>query len=450
MAHKTNVLSFVSFPYELRIEDRSILEDCRVEPSLGRNYEPTDVIPLVRPTSIARSRCAPSRLDVTRIDDVKQHKSERIDEEAALSSADLISERGARTGQRQLRVKIQTVTGEIRPDELGVTLPHEHLLFDLTSWFNMPEESTKKQLALSRVSMSKLGELRRDPDSCRDNLVNYDIDLAIEELLYYKRAGGKSLCDVTSVGLGRDPSALRAISLQTGINIVAGCGYYWAASHPARVNSMSEDQLRDEIVNDITRGIGGTDVKAGIIGEIGTTWPTPTASEEKVLRAAARAHQKTKGTINIHPFCGVPRPWAKNVHHLLDIVQEEGGELSRVVLSHMDQNGFDMEAHISLARRGAYIEYDTFGQEVYYDRFGGWDPRDTERVQALVHMIKAGYLSQLLISHDVCHKTHLKKYGGHGYDHILNYIVPMLRTMGVPQKHIEQIITENPKRVLAI
>jgi phosphotriesterase-related protein len=327
---------------------------------------------------------------------------------------------------------------------LGITLPHEHLLFDTSAWCVVPEEATKRGLAESPVSMANLGELRRDPLTCRDNLKNYDLDLTIKELLYYKRAGGKSLVDMTCIGLGRDPLALRGISLQTGINIVAGCGFYVDATHPKRIQTMNEEQLAQEIVNDLTQGMSGTDVKSGIIGEIGTSYPI-TPNEEKVLRASAIAQQKTKLTISIHPYM-----FEKHCHKILDIMEKQNVEPSKIVLCHIDESGFDMDYHKSLAKRGAYIEYDTFGSEVYFDSLGTWDPRDTERVEGVMKMIENGHVSQLLLSHDVFVKTSFRQYGGYGYDHILTHIVPMLRKKGVSQSHIDQMLIENPKKILAI
>jgi phosphotriesterase-related protein len=287
-----------------------------------------------------------------------------------------------------------------------------------------------------------------NPFTNTENMVQNDVELAIKELTFYKRAGGRSLVDVTSMGMGRNPLALREISERTGIQIICGCGFYVGISHPKRVSTMSEDDLTKEIVSDIVNGIDESGIKPGIIGEIGTSLPLE-RNEVKSLRAAARAHLKTKLKVNIHPYCGTPFPWGKKAHKLLDIMQEEGIELSDVILSHMDANGFNMDEHKSLAKRGAFIEYDGFGNEVYFgpDR---WDPRDVERVSGLVSAIKAGLTPQLLISHDVCLKVHMREFGGYGYDHILSNIIPMLKAKGVSGKQIDQVMCKNPKKILAL
>lgn len=342
--------------------------------------------------------------------------------------------------------KVQTVTGEIRSDQLGITFPHEHLLFDLTCYFKMPEEATKRQLANAKVEISNLGEIRRNPLGNRDDAVNYDAELAARELMFLKRAGGNSIVDLTNNGLGRDPKAVRGISIQTGIQVVMGCGYYVASSHPPKLAEMSTEDITREIVSEVELGIGGTDIRAGIIGEIGTSWPM-VPSEEKVLRAAARAQLKTKKTLNIHCYCGQSLPDVKAVHKLLDIVEDEGVDPSRVILSHMDGVGLDIEVHDALAKRGAYLSYDCFGSEMFFENVW-WEPRDTDRIRAVKDMIKRKKVTKLLLSHDVCYKVHLRAYGGYGYDHILRNIVPMMLMQGVSQKDIDTMMVSNPSSAL--
>lgn len=307
---------------------------------------------------------------------------------------------------------------------------------------------SNKRLAESKVRLDSLAQVVRNPYLVSDNMVQLDIELAIKELSFFARAGGSSVVDMTNVGLGRDPVALRAISTGTGVKVIMGCGFYIGASHPPRVATLTADELAQEIINDITEGMDGTGIKPGIIGEIGTSSPLQD-NEVKSLRAAARAHLKTKLKVNVHPYCGLPGIWTKDVHKLLDILEEEGVDLSNVVLSHIDQSGFVMEDHRSLAARGAFIEYDCFGQEVYYSA-SQWDPRDVERVDALVKAIGLGLAPQLLISQDVCLKVHMKEYGGNGYAHILTNIIPMLKAKGINESDIDVIMRDNPRKILTI
>jgi phosphotriesterase-related protein len=352
-----------------------------------------------------------------------------------------------------LKGRIQTVTGDIDPRELGITMTHEHSLINLLCFYSTPEDSSRRRLADKKVAMDILGELHRDPFLCKDNMILNDKSLAATELMYYKRAGGGAIVDLTNCGIARNPLALREISVKTGLKVVMGAGYYVKLSHPPDFEAKTVDDIAAEIVKDIVEGVGKTGINAGMIGEIGTMYPI-SKNEEKSLRGAARAGLQTGTTVNIHSYCGFPKNTAKYAYKLLDIMEDEGVDLSRVVLSHMDEindcNVFDMDVHRTLAKRGAYIEYDCFGQENTWDNDGVWEARDIDRAHALVKMVEAGYEKQMLISHDVCYKMHLKKYGGFGYDHILKRIVPLLRKLGLSQKQLDTIMVENPRRILTI
>lgn len=335
-----------------------------------------------------------------------------------------------------------TVLGPISPERLGIALPHEHILIDLTCWWMDPPEASKKAVAWAPVSLETLGALRRDPFISRDNLVLLDPELALKEVSRFKWAGGGTITDVTNVGIGRDPWTLKRIALATGLNIIMGSGYYIGPSHPPEMERKSVEEIAEEIVRDITVGVGDTGIRAGLIGEIGTSDPI-TPNEEKSLRGAARAQRRTGTPLTIHPY-----PWAKEGLRILDILAEEGADLHRVIMSHMNPTLYDLDYHRAIARRGAYLEYDLMGMEFYGDSLGLSTPRDIESVAALKRLIDEGYLEKLLISQDICMKMQLTAYGGWGYAHILEHVLPMLRKDGVTQEQIHTLTVENPRRAL--
>lgn len=153
-----------------------------------------------------------------------------------------------------LQGKVMTVLGPISAEEMGITLPHEHLLC---------------------VHQGPLVDI-------------VDPDLVAEELSLFKRAGGTTLVDMTTVGIGRDPSVLKRISQRTGVNVVMGTGFYKDAWLPPEVHEMSVDEMTRFMVKDITEGVDGTGIRAGVIGEVGVSRPlTPT--EERSLTASAHA-----------------------------------------------------------------------------------------------------------------------------------------------------------------
>ena len=341
-----------------------------------------------------------------------------------------------------MRGKVMTVMGETPPGELGFTLPHEHLLVDLCAWNVEPEDDEKKALVKVPVEISNLGAIRRDPLLNRDNCVLDDRALAIEELSKFKEAGGGSVVDCTNIGMGRQPIALRDISEATGVNVVMGSGYYIGRVHPDDMGERPVEALEDEIVRDLIDGVADTKIRAGIIGEIGTSFKIRD-NERKVLRAAARAHGKTGAPISVHLL-----PWRKNGLEVLDIVEGEGADLNKVILCHLSPSADDLAYHMTIARRGAYVEYDFFGMEFYVDSVGQYMGSDMASVIALKRLIDQGCLERLLLSHDTAMKLQLTRYGGWGYAHLPKHVVPMMRRQGFSDAEIDTIMIENPRRVL--
>ncbi len=340
-------------------------------------------------------------------------------------------------------MNVHTVLGDVPSEQLGVTTCHEHLLIDATCLFCDSSNHEKKALDVP-VTVQILGELRRDPYLSRDNLRMLDVELASKEAAYFKKAGGGTIVDCTNIGLSRNIESLKTISGATGLNVISGTGFYVDASHPKYVGEKSAEDLAELMVQEIMQGVDGTDgIKCGIIGEIGTGWPI-TINEEKVLRAAAYAQQKTGAPINVHP-----QSFEKNSHKLLDILQDSGAQVDKVVLSHIDEAGYDPDYASSLAERGCYVEFDTFGLEVYFDTWGAHDPSDYERVAGVRELVGRGHVKNILLGQDVYLKICLKKYGGYGFDHLLTHIVPMFRQAGIEQDQINTMLVENPKRLLA-
>lgn len=351
---------------------------------------------------------------------------------------------------------VMTVLGPIPASELGATLTHEHCVVDLTCWFMEPAEVSRKRDVDRPVDISLLADLRRRPFSTtRDNLVLGDEDLAIRELEYYRRAGGRSLVDVTPYGLGRDPLALQRISRATGLNIVMGTGFYVENAHPDWLRDLDADRLADIMVAESLEGVEGTGVRAGVIGEIGLTGipkgygrrkvGAMTAEEEKVLRAAARASLRTGLAVSVHLDPIEPRAALPAI----DVLESEGLEPDRIIMDHMDQV-HDLDYHLATASRGVFVEYDSFGREHYSEEWGydfDWG-HDSWRVRFAARLVTEGHAGQLLFSHDVCLKIDLRAFGGNGYAHVLNDIVPTLRSLGVADRVIEGILVDNPTRAL--
>ena len=345
----------------------------------------------------------------------------------------------------ELADKVQTVLGPIDGDELGLTLPHEHLLLDLSVRFQLMDEGmTARVMSQKPVSLEIIGWLRFHLFENRDNLVLEDEELAIREASLFQRAGGKTIVDVTNWGLGRDPHALTRISRATGLNIVMGSGYYTMDSGCAEtLKTKTEDEIFDDIVGDITVGTDG--IRAGIIGEIGAdSWPLDDI-EIKSLRASARAQQATGAALTVHP--GRLEESPLQILHILD---KAGADMGRVIIEHLDRTAYSFESMVEIAKTGCYLEFDCFSMEGYYPRrYGVFDmPNDAMRVNYMIRLIDKGYLNQILISTDTCMKARLVSYGGPGYAHIPDNVIPWMRAKGMPEDVIHTITVENPKRIL--
>jgi len=338
--------------------------------------------------------------------------------------------------------KIITVCGEINPDDLGITLPHEHLLFDLKCWWKgEPKELSKRELFSQPVRLSNRGEVIYNNMWFLDNLSQCNIKIAIQEVMEFKKYGGSSIVDLTVDEIGRDPRALYEISKVTGLNIIMGTGHYIQNSLSPEFRKKSIEQISKEIVDEFEKGVQDTGIKPGIIGEVAVS-SIKNELEIKSLRAAARAQREIGCAINIHPPVFI-----KEGHDILNILEEEKVDLERVVLSHCDPTLYDLDYHDSLAKRGAFIEYDQFGSEIM-DHPGIFLPSDGERIRAIKELIKRGNVKNILISQDVCFKIHLTKWGGWGYGHILKHIISRFKQEGITEKQINTIMVENPMRLL--
>jgi phosphotriesterase-related protein len=343
-------------------------------------------------------------------------------------------------GRSELAGRVQTVLGLISPDELGTTLPHEHLIDDGSCYFVEPEHASDRAMAHKAVSLDILWWLRYHFTQNTDEVMLRDEQVAIEEAMRFKLAGGNTIVEVTSVELGRDPAALARISRATGLHIIMGSGHYLAVSHGAQMETMSEDDIVDEIIRDIYEGVGNTWIRAGLIGEIGCSWPL-FSNELKSLRAAGRAQKITGAALHVHPGRN-----QQAIIEIVDILQDVGADLSRTIFDHVERTYRDIHQTIELAKTGCCIEYDLFGREGYYPI--NLDlPNDSQRINELMQLIDEGYLNQLLISHDIWTKTQCCRYGGWGYAHILNNVMPVMLAKGMTREQIRIIMVDNPRRM---
>lgn len=293
---------------------------------------------------------------------------------------------------------IETVLGPVAADTLGVTMMHEHLALGLSA-----EQTVDDMPNLTQEI---------------NDLAAYDCHTIVE---------------LSNIGMGRSVERMVALAKATGANIIAGTGFYVQPWHPVWVSERSIDDLAQLMVDELERGMDGTSVRAGIIGEIGTSREAITPDEEKVMRAAAQAHLCTGRPISTHTSLG-SLPLEQ-----LDILESEGVEFRYVVVGHLDL-AEHFETVMLTAQRGAYIQFDTFGKESYQP--------DEVRITRLIELVQAGFGNALLVSCDISRNSYMKAYGGYGYDHFLRVIVPELRQHGLDETALRAILIDNPSRFL--
>jgi phosphotriesterase-related protein len=299
---------------------------------------------------------------------------------------------------------IHTVRGPVEPGALGRTLVHEHVFCDFY-----------------RIT----GNLNQ--------LLN-DEDLAVEELGALVRAGGGGLVEVTTPDFGRDPERLRRVAERTGLHIVMGTGWYRQPYYPEHIDRTPTETLARRMVEELTRGVDGTDIRAGIIGEIGAHGSFLTAQEERVLRAAARAQRATGAALTTHASM-YPVGTAQ-----LAILREERVDPSRVIVGHCDTY-LDRDYHLAILEAGAWVQFDTVGR-VHMNP-------DERRADALVALLRAGWGERLLLSSDRCHRSDMHAFGGVGYDVVFTRFFAQLRERGVTEAELDLLTIDNPRRVLA-
>jgi phosphotriesterase-related protein len=318
-------------------------------------------------------------------------------------------------------VQIQTVTGPIPPDALGVTYMHEHLLCD---------------------------QRRCRPDGLRrpgiegSLMVLDDIGVAIREMREIRGLGVDGLVEVTMQAWGRDVDGLRRISEESGVRIVATSGFYVEQCHPAWVAERSIDALAAGLVEELTTGVGETGIRTGLL-KAAVSRPVVEGPEEKCARAVARAQRATGAAVTTHTS-GSSRfeiPGGNIGPLLLDVLEAEGADAGRVIVGHVDEN-VDIRNLERLCRRGAYVQFDVIGKHHWM--------LDETRAAVIAELVQRGHLGHLLLSMDRARKSELKSYGGQGYAYLMTAFLPLLREAGLSEDAIRQIMVDNPRRALAL
>lgn len=286
-----------------------------------------------------------------------------------------------------------------RIDASGYTYAHEHLHIDLSSFKNNID--------------------------CR--LDQYDLICAEMKTLY--ALGVRNIIEMTNRYMGRNPQFMLDIMRDSGMNVVACTGYYQHDFFPAHVATTPVEKLAQEMIDEIEQGIDGTELKAGIIAEIGSSVDVITPDEVKIFAAAALAHRETGCAISTHTS------FSTMGLEQLTLLKSHGVDLSRVVVGHCDLKD-NLDNILRMIEQGAYVQFDTIGKNNYYP--------DEKRVAMLQEIASRGLLDHVMLSMDITRRSHLKANGGLGFDYLLTTFVPLLLEAGFSQADVDLMLRDNP------
>ena len=311
---------------------------------------------------------------------------------------------------------VTTVTGPVPASELGATLYHEHLYCDVSVHSGSPDNDLR------------------------------DAELVADELAAFRAAGGRTIVDVTPLGIGRDPVRLREISVRSGVTVISGIGLYQESVLPERLRRASVEELTEFFVRELRVGTDG--ICAGVIGEVAShnaTEPDPagyrlTEFETRAFRAAAKASARTGVAVLTHASLG------RGGHAQLDVLEAAGADLRRVAVGHCDAQWHDdpeadLAYYLPICERGAFCGFDLIGWEELAP--------DEIRADRIARLVQRGYAAQILLATDTCRRSHMAVNGGRGFDFVWRSFLPRLREHGVTDVEIETMLVTTPRRLLA-
>lgn len=299
-----------------------------------------------------------------------------------------------------------TTLGKLSEDQLGMILAHEHIYVDMQA-------------------LERNDDFSVDPSAV--------INLMAPEVEKAKAVGITALVDCTPVGVGRRCDLVKAVSDHTNFPIVLPTGLYRDAWIPQWARDASEETLASWMVDELQNNIRGCDIQAAWI-KLGATDDGLSADEKKILRAAARAGAETNAVIGSHTING------KIALEQIDIIEAAGYTAKRFIWIHAQMER-DWAIYVEAAQHGAWIELDGIGGE----------PGDTYYLDRITAALEAGFVDQLLLSHDRGWYDPAQPGGGtpRDFTYISTVFIPKLLSAGIPAKVIHKLTHKNPFRAFA-
>lgn len=364
---------------------------------------------------------------------------------------------------------IKTVCGDIKPEELGFTTMHEHLLCDFTDMMKISLDPEARQgveyipESMLKLTMENLATLRGGIGTfSKDCASLYDMDYMVGELKAFGKMGGKAIVDATPITVGpeKDYKGLKKLSELSGVHVVTCTGLYTTRTQPESYKAMSEEEIAAVFKKQIEKGFEDSEIKPGFmkcaIGAPGDVLGVD-QYEIKAVRACARVAAETGCSIHIHN--GYPMGINECVP-VAKMVLEMGVKPEKLLMLHMDslirrpvsETEYIQDFH---AAKTVNIELMTalldLGVNVGFD---SWDMQlntfsdNADRLKALVEVLRRGYGRQIVMGHDAYDKSRSVAYGGTGYTGFIRNALPTLKQLGF-EKEVEMLTIENPAKILA-
>ncbi len=318
--------------------------------------------------------------------------------------------------------QVQTFRGAVGTDDLGPTLLHEHLVVghpELDLNFPHPEWDEGAVIDAAAAGLERLWDL-----------------------------GVRTVVDLTVLGLGRDVARVARIAERTRVHVVAATGYYTADVLPAFFHTHGPgllvdrpDPLVEYFLQDIESGVAGTGVRAAVV-KVVTDQPGLTTDVQRVLVAAAVAHQQTGVPVTTHTHAA-----SRNGREQLAFLTGHGVDAGRIVIGHCGDSE-DLDYLRELMDAGATIGMDRFGMEHVLP-----DPR---RVRTVLELLRLGYADRMVLSHDAAFFSRVTPPSWRArhapnwhMEHIPRRVVPQLLDGGATEADIQQMLVRNPARLLS-
>jgi phosphotriesterase-related protein len=264
------------------------------------------------------------------------------------------------------------------------------------------------------------------------------------ELEKFRGTGGRTIVDLTPIGRERDPTFVRLLATRADVNVVLGTGYAKEGWLPETYANRATDDLARTLIGELTTGIAGTDIRAGVIGEIGIS-RSFSAFEHRSLEAAAIAQRATGAPIAAQLEIGAS---VREVEAVLATLESSGANMSRVAIAHVVCAPASIEVSDVISRAGAWVMFDLFGQER-----GGLSGdlialHPEVQVSSIRGYLDRGLGARMLLSQDVNHVQLLTVNGGDGYAHLARNVAPRLAAYGTSPREWETLSVQNPRRFL--